>query len=254
MSTITLLIKANNSRQLEFIGKNLESTFKGLKVNTEVHKIASNKWVQVTVSGEDEAVAQHYLADEIGLCPVAIDNVKTLSVVKGFATSLNKNKDALSVDIGVFSPNTIYASIPLSQLQAQLVDGRKMALKKIVELFGICENLPLETRILKVDKEEKCIGASLSEKQVAQYREWVDSLLDRLIVLGASFNGVKLAVEMADLNRDVVNIEPLGMFEHVVTCKLGTDAAGLIPKIGKNLRNASFIIFNPRKIKEILEQ
>jgi len=38
------------------------------------------------------------------------------------------------------------------------------------------------------------------------------------------------------------------MFEHAVLCKLGTDAAGLIPRMGKNLRKAVFSVFNPRKI------
>ena len=43
------------------------------------------------------------------------------------------------------------------------------------------------------------------------------------------------------------------MFEHVLTCKLGTDAAGLIPKIGRNLRNAKFAVFNPKRLREFLE-
>jgi len=45
----------------------------------------------------------------------------------------------------------------------------------------------------------------------------------------------------------------LGMFEHVLTCKLGTDAAGLIPKIGRILKNAKFAVFNPKKLKKFLE-
>jgi hypothetical protein len=34
----------------------------------------------------------------------------------------------------------------------------------------------------------------------------------------------------------------------VVVCKLGTDAVGLIPKIGKNLGNAGFAVFSPGRI------
>jgi hypothetical protein len=45
----------------------------------------------------------------------------------------------------------------------------------------------------------------------------------------------------------------MGMFEHALTCKLGTDAAGLISKIGRKLRNARFTVFNPRKIRKFLE-
>jgi hypothetical protein len=55
------------------------------------------------------------------------------------------------------------------------------------------------------------------------------------------------------LDRDIVSIESLGMFEHALTCKLGTDAAGLISEIGKNMGNVRFQVFNPRNIKEALE-
>jgi hypothetical protein len=63
---------------------------------------------------------------------------------------------------------------------------------------------------------------------------------------------VEWALKTAECNRDVINIEPLGMFEHAVVCKLGTDAAGLMPKIGGKLQQATFNIFNPRKIIEFL--
>jgi hypothetical protein len=43
------------------------------------------------------------------------------------------------------------------------------------------------------------------------------------------------------------------MFEHALICKLGTDAAGLISEIGKNMGNVRFQVFNPRNIKEALE-
>jgi hypothetical protein len=62
-----------------------------------------------------------------------------------------------------------------------------------------------------------------------------------------------LALRKAGLNRDVLNVEPLGLFEFAVTCKLGTDAAGLIPKIGKNLRSATFTVFDPKRLLEFLE-
>lgn len=73
-------------------------------------------------------------------------------------------------------------------------------------------------------------------------------MLDRLLILGVSLNGIKLAVEKAGFNRDVIGIEPLGGFEHAVVCKLGTDAVGLIPKIGKSLRNASLGVFSPKRL------
>jgi len=252
MPTVTLQAKVYNSFQLKLVDKLLKSTLKGLKVDTKICEVTPRRWIQIIVSGEDEKVALRYLADEIGLCPKRLEDVERFLTIKGRLIAMDKSRSEFNIDIGVFSPEIIDATIPLQHLQAQLVDGRKVAFKKLVELFGFSENLPTAVKILNVDEEKNHIEVMLSEKQLIQYRNWTKSLLDRLITLGASFYEVKLALKKAGLNRDVLNIEPLGLFEFVVTCKLGTEAAGLIPKIGKNLRNATFTIFNPRKVLEFL--
>jgi len=111
----------------------------------------------------------------------------------------------------------------------------------------------LSVKILGIDKEKNHAKAMLSEKQLVQYGNWTKSLLDRLIVLGSSIYDVRLTLKKAGLNRDVLNIETLGLFELALICKLGTDAAGLIPKIGRNLQNATFTVFNPKKVLEFLD-
>lgn len=249
---MTLLAKVYNDFQLKLIDKFLKSMLKGLKVKIEIRGATSRRWVQITVSGEDEKVALRYLADEIGLCPTHLERVEKFSTIKGRVTALNKSRIELYIDIGVFSPNAVDATIPLQYLQAQLVDGRKTSLKKLIELFGFCENLPLTIKICNVDKGSNHIETMLSERQLTLHKDWTKSLLDRLMVLGASSNEVMLALKQTRCNRDIVNIETLGLFEHAIVCKLGTDAVGLIPKIGKNLRNASFNTFNPRRIIEFL--
>jgi len=254
MPTETLLLKVYNDYQLRLVENFLKPTFKGLKVKTEVYGVTQRGWVQIAISGEDENVALRYLAEEVGLCPMSLANIEKYSTIKGSITALGKSKDKLHVDIGISSPNIIDASIPLQILQAQLVDGRKIAFKKVVELFGFCENLPLTVKICNIDKEKNYVEATLSEEQLMQYRSWVKSLLDILIILGASLSEIKLALKLAKCSRDVLNIEFLGLFEHAVVCKFGTDAVGLIPKIGKNLQKASFSVFNPRKILSFTEE
>jgi hypothetical protein len=221
---------------------------RGLKVKTNILEADSLGWVHVSISGEDENVAIRYLADNIGLCPAGLEKIRKYSKLKGYVTDPSKSKNELWVDIGVFSPSHVDAAVSLNQLQAQLGDGRKIALGKMAELFGFCENLPLRVRVTNADLEKKYIEAELSEKQQEQYADWTRSLLDRLLVLGASYGEVMSAIRRGEFNRDIVNVESLGMFEHAVLCKLGTDAAGLIPRMGKNLRRAVFSVFNPRKI------
>jgi hypothetical protein len=253
MTTLTLLTRVYSVNQLNQIGDALKLLFEGLDVEAKVLGVAAGRWVQIALSGEDEGIAASYIAKEIGFCPTSFENVKKFARLKGYVASLEKSREALLVDVGVFQPKIVHATIPLSHLQAQLVDGRKVALRKIDELFGFCENLPINIKVVHVNEVESRIEAELSTRQVEKYDSWQEALLDRLLVVGASLYEVKMTLEQAKLNRDVVNVEPMGMFEHALTCKLGTDAAGLIPKIGKKLPNATFSIFSARRIRGFLQ-
>jgi hypothetical protein len=249
MPTVTLTTKIHSNSQLGFADKFLKHKIEGLKVETKRIEVAPRGWIKLQISGEEENVALHYLAEEIGLCPERLENVDKFSTMEGRITNLNRSKEQLYVDVGVYSPDIVDAAIPLYSLQAQLADGRKIALKKCGELFGFCEDLPLTIKVSGVDSEKKRIEAELSERQVTRYAGWVKSLLDRLIVLGVPQFEVRSALERAGFARDMVEIETLGLFECAVVCKLGTEATGLIPRIGRRLRNAVFSVFSPRRIR-----
>jgi hypothetical protein len=251
MPTVTLLLKVYNAQQLKLVENQLKSTLKGLKVKIGNVEAAPRGWIQVDFSGEDEKAALSYLEDEIGLCPVRIENLKKFSTTKGYIIGLGESKDALCLDIGITSPKTMNATIPLQHLQAQLADGRKIALKKLSELFGFCENLPLKAKIIRIN--ENHIEATIAENQLRLYKRWIKSLLDRLIILGASPQEIKMALKNSRCRNDIVEIEQLGLFEHAVACKLGTDAVGLITKVGRNLPNATLSVFKPKKILEFFQ-
>lgn len=247
MHNLTLSAKAYNDFQLRIIQENLEFALKGLNVKIKICGTTPQGYVQATVSGEDEKIAQHYLAEEIGLCPSSPEELKKFTLISGRVASLSKSADGLHVDIGVTS-----AFVPLSILQAQLVDGRKAALKKIVSLFGFCEDMPLTIKILQF-KETHAV-AMLSEEQVALYKEWATSLLDRLLIIGEPLDNIKNALKTAGCNRDITKLEHLGMLEHAIVLKLDTDAAGIIPKIGRILKNARLSAFSSKEIFNFLGQ
>lgn len=251
MPTVTLLSKIYNNRQLKLVEDYAKSSFKGLKVRVESVEAITNNWIQITFSGEDEKAALSYLENKIGVCPVHMKNLNKFSTTKGYLTSLDKNKDEIHVDVGIISPKTAYATIPLQHLQAQLADGRKIALKKLAELYGFCESLPLTVKVIELNLNH--IKATIAEAQLKLYRRWVKSLLDRLIILGASRDEIMKALKNSKCQNDIVEIESLGFFEYAITCKLGTDAVGLIPKIGKHLPNATLQTFNPKTLLEFLE-
>jgi hypothetical protein len=255
MTTLTLMIRTSNSNQLKKIDDKLNSEFENLDVENQILGSSAGKWVQISISGEDEAIATSFVNKEIGTCPTTLENVKDLSAVKGYISKVDFEKQALRVDFGVFEPKTIHATIPLAYLQAQLADGKKVDLKKISETFGIIEELPLNIKITNSNVSESgTVEAEFSVEQLEKIRSWQQSLLDRLIILRSSFSDIEAVLERAMLNRDVIDVESLGMFEHVLTCKLGTDAAGLIPRVGRYMRNARFIIFNPRRITGFLSE
>ena len=252
MTTLTLLTIISNDNQLKQFDKVLKFSLKGLEVETAILGTVAGGWVQVSLAGEDEAIAANYVIKEIGVCPSDLGDVTRFSRLKGYIRNLGKSRGELSVDIGVFEPKIVYATVPLRHLQGELVEGRKVALRKIAELFGFCDGLPLDLKITGVDEAESRIDAELSSDQIAKYGVWRDSLLDRLLVLGSSLYEVNAAMERGRLERDVIDVEALGMFEHALTCKLGTDAAGLIPKMGRNLKSATFAVFNPKALRDFL--
>ena len=100
----------------------------------------------------------------------------------------------------------------------------------------------------KLTQEENRLKAELQPTQIRKFTQWRDSLLDRLLVIGASLNELNSAIEQEGLNRDVIDVESFGMFEHALVCKLGTDAAGLIGRVGRRLRKAKFTVFNPKAL------
>ena len=145
MTTLTLMAKISSGRQLRQIDKFLERVFEGLEVETKILGVVAGRWVQLTLTGEDEGVATSYVMKEIGVCPTTVENLAEASVLKGYITNLAKSKVELSVDMGVFKPEIVHATVPLRRLQSQLVDGRKVALKKIAELLGFCDDMPTST-------------------------------------------------------------------------------------------------------------
>jgi hypothetical protein len=248
MTTLTLLVKASNLGQVKQIDELLKTQFTDLDVELEVSNNTTNRWIQVTFSGEDEAVATSYINKEIGTCPTSLENIKNYPVLRGYISKLDLTKQELSVDVGIFEPKIVLLSLPLASLQMQLVEGRKVDLKKIAEIYGLAERSPLSIKpISPITEGTEGLQAELAKEQVEKLHDWQQSLLDRLIILGASLETIENVLERTRLTRDVIEIETLGMFEHALTCKLGTNAAGLVSIVGRYLRNSTFVVFNAKK-------
>jgi hypothetical protein len=246
LTILTLFTKVYNKGQLKQIEASLQATFEDLDAQVKILSNPASKWVKVEVIGEDEGVAKSYIAKQIGVCPSSIDEVEAGSDLKGYIQKID-NSETLTVDVGITEPKAVLAKIPLETIQAQLLGDKKAPLKKIAELYALSGDLPVCIKVNEVHAAEGTIDAELSAVQVEKFKSWRDSLLDRLIILGTTEDEVTLTLERTHLYRDVIGTEALGLFEHVLTCKLGTDAAGLIRRIGRYMRNARIFVFNPKK-------
>ena len=245
-----LLQKVYNGDSLGEFEEFLKGLCEGLRVELTDLSLVENGWIKIMVSGEDEKVAVRFLEREVGLAPVSIESVKHFSVLYGRVVFSGRSRAEVFVDVGVLSPKPVYAALPLQRLQGQLIDGKKFALERIVELFGLVDGFPLEARIIKIGVDE--FRAELTERQLKLYNSWVGSRVDRLVVLGALGERVREAVRRARLKRDVLGVESLDILEHAVICNLGTDAKGLVPKLGGWLPDASFARFSPHRILELV--
>jgi len=223
----------------------LKRLCEGLRVEFSSVSV-ENGWVKAKVSGDDEDVAVRFLDTKVGLAPVSLENATQFSVLRGRVVFSGRSKVKDFVDVGVFLPKPVYAVVPLQRLQGQLVDGRKFALGRIVELFGLVDGFPLEVRVVGVSVDG--LEVELTEGQLALIGRWIDSRVDRLVVLGGLGKAVEEAIRRGGVVGSVLRVEELGVSEHVVVCKLGTDAAGLMPKLGRWLPRAGFVVFSPRRV------
>jgi hypothetical protein len=239
---LTLLAKAYGGAQLRQIEELLKGQFEDLDVQMQFSINQQNRWLQVSLEGEDEVVAAAYVRKEIGACPATLDNVEEGTELKGYIAKIEEQR--LVVDVGVFEPKVVLASVPLEVLQTQLARGKQVAAKKITEAYSLAEGLPI---IVRVTSKAEGLAAELADVQVRKLKDWQQSLLDRLIVLRASRELVDRTLERTRLTRDVIFVEQLGLFEFALTCKLGTDAAGIIPRVGRYMRYAVFVVFNAKK-------
>ncbi|MGE5555246.1 MAG: DUF2110 family protein [Methanocella sp.] len=251
MTQMTLFVRAFNSGQLKQIDDLLQSQFEDLEVKSLLEVDPTSKWVHLSLEGEDEAVAASFARKKIGTVPKNWDAVEVDAELKGYVSKVDESRGQLLVDIGVFQPKVSLAVVSLATLRAQFAAGKESTAKAIAEAYGIAEGLPVTVRVTEKGDSFK---AELASGLVEKLKGWQQSLLDRLIILRANKDLVDATLERTHLTRDVIEVEQLGFFEFALTCKLGTEARGLIPRVGRYMRNAVFVVFSAKKSIDFLGQ
>ncbi|MBD3191943.1 MAG: DUF2110 family protein [Candidatus Heimdallarchaeota archaeon] len=210
-------------------------------------------FINLRLEGEEEVVASNYLSTLFGKS-YRLDELDEGEIIKGYICSSGKVGFGLFVDIGIKEPYATDALIPLFNLRDQLMEGLTVSTSKIINLYGLVDNFPIEITIEKVSIGLKQIEAKLSVDQVALFNRWLDENLEKLYIIGAFEEEIEEALYKTRHRQDVIEIVQLGWMEYALTCKFNTTAKGLIPELGKRLESVRLEIFQPAEIKRYMKE
>ena len=239
-------------RCVETLRQNLRSMTVGLEAQISLVGQTERGWARVEVSGNDEEVAQNYLRQRLGVAPRTVEELKSRAAVKGQAIDTGRVGYGLYVDVGLTQHPYVDALIPLHTLRSQIADGSETSFQMILGTFGITDNFPLSLRLSKTEQTASSIEAEFTDQQISTFEQWVADGLDRVLAFGISATDIQEGITATGLRRDIVRVDPLGLFEQSLLCKLGTDGAGIIGRLGRYLRGIPLSLFSPRRAGVLL--
>ena len=193
-----------------------------------------------------------YLHKKFGLAPLDFNEIHSSTLLRGKVVNSGGVGYGLYVDIGIGSPKHIDTLIPLHKLRQQLAKNEQLSCREILNLYCLYDNFPLEVYVTQLNRNLQTIEAEFSEKQISIFKEWIKLDLDRIIILGLPLDQVEQVVIKSGVQRDVAKIEELGLLEHMLVCKLGTDARGLINRLGPLVPRLFLRIFDPKKVRFLM--
>jgi len=246
-------VYTKKSEVFSLLKKNIVTNVKDLDVNIASIVFEDDGFVSLTLEGEDELAAYNYLGSLYGKS-TDLGELKVGDTIKGYICSSGKVGFGVFIDIGIKEPYSVDALLPVFSLREQLTDGKAVPVRKIIKMYGLVDNFPIEITMQIVSIGLKKIEARLSQKQVDTFEKWKEEGLDKLLIFGAFEEEIESALAKTNHSKDIISIENLGWMENVITCKFNTNAKGLIPAIGKILLKARFEIFSPSFIRKALKE
>jgi len=214
-----------------------------LSANVMLEGFSRTGWSQIEILGEDAEIVTHIISNKLGVARTRLDQIEAPQVCNGQIIGLHAR--GLKFDVGLDSQSVI-PIIPTEHLQAQLADGKVLPLSQLVECYCLYAGEQISARITK--KTNNAIEGWLSDQQVDLLSHRITSGLDRIETFDCFKEEAESAVNRAHLSRDVIAVERETLTLQSIVCKLGTDAVGLIPKLGRALKKQELHIFLPNRI------
>jgi len=231
----------------------LEARFRklssGLDVSVKLEGVSSNGFVKIGVQRSDSEVFTELIKRELWLAPSDLSEVEVHDNFKAYVKKIDPNRQSIEVQIGPVSAQ-FKSEIPRESLMAQLCDGRSILVDKIARTYCIQEDVPLLVRITFIDPDRRRIEAWISDDQISRFDQWRRQRFHRIIAIGGFQDELREAMRLSKVEGDVIELEELAMTAHCLVCKLGTDAPGVIAKIGRYISNFKLHAFLPERVEE----
>ncbi len=229
---------------LEELGWEILERLEGLDV-PDLDLDIEDGWVRVTLSGQDEGIAENLLTRFYGKIP-DLDKLEIGDTFKGFITDLGKVGYGIYFKISTSKKDALY---PLFKMRDQLVRGKKISARRIAKIYGFINDMALELELIK--KEENGVYVALSPRQLSMLEDWIKRGSDILFIVGATPKQIRRALLRTGHRRDV-RVVRMSFLSHALVCKKGTQAKGLIPRIGPHLPRAIFSVLSVGRAKGFL--
>ena len=203
-------------------------------------------WAKLVLEGEDSDVLGELLARDLSEAHTNAANLEAQGNYQGIVSRESDN--CLEIDIGIEIPRPMNVKIGLTALRAQLGDGKTLRSNEIISQYCLVPGSRTTVRLTKLEPNTQTVEGWFADSQIERFSSLIATGLDRIQITDCFRQEVENAVKRSRIERDTVSIESETLTTQSIVCKLGTDAVGLIPKLGKILRNRKLDPFIPRRI------
>ncbi len=246
---LTVLQKPGQFTAKEF-NSNLEYALHNLKgklsSSIKLDGYSPTGWAKIDVTGDDSEVVLELVTRELGQAQTELVKVEPHGIYEGIIAS--ETRGAVEVDIGIDTPRSVNVRVGVEALRAQLADGKPMSLNGIIQEYCLFSGNKASVRIIKLDSVERTVEGWFADSHIDLLSTWIRAGLDRILIHDCFRQEAEAAIRKSNIERDIVAIEPITLTTQSVLCKLGTDAVGLIPKLGRVLRKHELNPFIPKRI------
>ncbi|MHA1734507.1 MAG: DUF2110 family protein [Promethearchaeota archaeon] len=248
------LVKKNPRLVNQAIGalaKYLTNHFQNLEVTVEVREDGRDPAaLELRLLGQDRLVVAAFARRELGE-RVPFASVEVGGEHVGLLREVGKVGFGAFVDVGVTTP-TKDALLPLTTLREQLVDGRQVPARDILQAFGLGSHVPVRVVVTKLDRRRKLLEVEFTPEQLELFATYSRDGLERVNACGVTRQYLKRQLAKAGHARDILEVVRLGWLEHQVVCKEGTSAPGILAHVGPRLPEVLLYAIRPGAVRRLL--